>query len=255
MSTNNTDAIKQIVDSVDSMIETKINSAGFDKTRWGEITAVNADGTYNVTVDGREYTSIKTVNTNLVLGDVVTITYPNNQSTNAFIINSPSIDSISAGIYKKMYPIGVIFEWCDSGISTGTAPDLSTVAKVQEYFGFGTWEAYGVDRMLVGAGNSYSVSAEGGEATHTLTQTEMPDHRHTFTTNSAGAHTHATGHKRVDAYGTGNADAMHFSGTFDVTSSSAGAHTHSGTTNGSGGSQAHNNMPPYVAVYRYRRIA
>lgn len=95
MSTNNTDAIKQIVDSVDSMIETKINSAGFDKTRWGEITAVNADGTYNVTVDGREYTSIKAVNTNLVLGDVVTITYPNNQSTNAFIINSPSIDSIS----------------------------------------------------------------------------------------------------------------------------------------------------------------
>lgn len=141
---------------------------------------------------------------------------------------------------SAVYPVGSIY-------LTMNADDPA------DLFG-GTWERI-QDRFLLAAGSTYGVGTTGGEAVHQLTADELPDHRHTFTTDSAGAHTHATGHKRVDAYGTGKADAMHFSGTFDVASSSAGAHKHSGTTNGSGGSQAHNNMPPYISVYAWKRTA
>lgn len=140
----------------------------------------------------------------------------------------------------RIYPVGSIY-------MSVNAADPGTL------FG-GTWERI-EDRFLLAAGSAYGAGTAGGEAVHKLTADELPDHRHTFTTDSAGAHTHATGHKRSDAYGTGKADAMHFSGTFNVTSSSAGAHTHSGTTNGAGGSQAHNNMPPYLAVYMWERTA
>lgn len=58
------------------------------------------------------------------------------------------------------------------------APDLSTAAKVHDYFGYGTWEAYGAGRVTVGGGSGYSAGSEGGEATHTLTVDEMPRHTH-----------------------------------------------------------------------------
>lgn len=154
-------------------------------------------------------------------------------------ITASSVPTNTA-IANLIYPVGSIYM---SVISTSPAT----------LFG-GTWERI-QDRFLLAAGPEYGAGETGGEAVHQLTADELPDHRHTFTTDSAGAHTHKTGHKRYDAYGTGKADAMHFSGTFDVTSSSAGAHTHSGTTNGAGGSQAHNNMPPYLAVYVWERTA
>jgi microcystin-dependent protein len=40
-----------------------------------------------------------------------------------------------------------------------------------------------------------------------------------------------------------------------MTVNSAGAHTHSVTVANSGGGQAHDNMPPYLAVNMWRRTA
>lgn len=129
----------------------------------------------------------------------------------------------------------------------------------------GTWEQIECGRFLVAAagrtdgdttkdtsaneGNAgwYPIGETGGERRHTLSLGEMPAHNH----GSAGAHTHKVGHKRADTYGTGKADAMHYSGTFDVDSGSAGAHTHA--TAGGGGS--HENRPPYIAVAMWRRTA
>ena len=71
-------------------------------------------------------------------------------------------DAIST-ISLSMHPIGSYYL---SDESTSPA----------SLFG-GTWEQI-KDRFLVGAGNSYSVGATGGEATHTLTTSEMPSHSH-----------------------------------------------------------------------------
>ena len=91
------------------------------------------------------------------------------------------------------------------------------------------------DRFLYG---SAAAGTEGGEATHTLTENEMPAHRH------------ANG-CRVQWYND-------FVNGFQVTwIDDANLSVDKGTeyTEYVGGSQPHNNMPPYRSVYMWRRTA
>ena len=98
------------------------------------------------------------------------------------------------------------------------------------------------DRFILGAGGSYGVGATGGEASHVLTSEEMPRHLH------SGMH-----------WGT-SSNALQFgvngsgSGFWRLSYSSAAseANFYTGYT---GGSAAHNNMPPYVALYIWERTA
>lgn len=85
------------------------------------------------------------------------------------------------------------------------------------------------DRFPVGAGISYLKGASGGEAAHTLTISEIPSHTHT----------------------------VNYSGTWGV--EYAGSYTdcpRSGqsATGAAGGGFAHNNIPPYLAVYYIMRM-
>ena len=148
----------------------------------------------------------------------------------------------NAQIVDLIYPVGSIYMSVNS-----TSPAT--------LFG-GTWERIR-DRFLLAAGSTYAAGGMGGEATHQLTAEELPDHRHTFTTDSAGGHDHRAGYKRKDAYGKGTVDGQHWSNynAGEVRTTSAGAHTHTGTTNGAGGNGAHNNMPPYLTVYMWKRTA
>lgn len=95
-------------------------------------------------------------------------------------------------------------------------------------FGFGTWVAI-QDRFLIGAGNSYAVAATGGEATHVLTVAEMPSHTHPNTTPSLWQDSTSGGDS-------------HYYGPL-------------GNSGAAGGGAAHNNMPPYVAVFIWKRTA
>lgn len=115
-----------------------------------------------------------------------------------------------------------------------------------ELFG-GTWTQL-KDRFLLGAGSSYSNGATGGAATHTLTIDEMPPHRHSF---QNGSHTFLWG----DGVGTVN-----INGTQAVAAAASGNSLYTiqgawASTNGAGGSQPHNNMPPYLVVYMWKRTA
>lgn len=132
----------------------------------------------------------------------------------------------------------------------------------------GTWEQI-QDRFLLCAGSSYAAGTTGGEATHTLTQAETPAHTHTRgTMNITGAAftSHSQGICYLNVAGCSGA----FYGTTNVTNcgkvavngtfSGAAAlgldasRSWTGATSSVGGNEAHNNMPPYLSVYVWKRI-
>lgn len=138
------------------------------------------------------------------------------------------------------------------------------------YFG-GTWEQI-KDKFLLCCGNSYPVNSVGGETSHVLSLNEMPNHGHSFTTSNNGYHDHQValnGDPNFNIYyrlswGSSNTGYCISGNNINGQSSGAsypsiakgnGGHVHTGNTDGSGGSQAHNNMPPYIAVYVWRRIS
>lgn len=83
-------------------------------------------------------------------------------------------------------------------------------------------------RFLLAAGSEYDAGDTGGETEHTLTVNEMPSHSHTV------------GYE--NAYSAGGSNHSVVSGSRISTSST-------------GGDQPHNNMPPYLVVYIWRRTA
>jgi hypothetical protein len=135
--------------------------------------------------------------------------------------NAPSIRAVNEAINKNwltVYPIGSIY-MCVNNIDPS------------EIFG-GTWVQI-KDRFLLAAGDTYSNGETGGEATHTLTVDEMPSHNHAYDTYNTTIY--SFGGSEISAY-------MNTRGT------SKGTETR-------GGGQAHNNMPPYLAVKVWKRTA
>lgn len=123
-------------------------------------------------------------------------------------------------ILSKVYPVGSIYMSLSS-------TDPKTL------FG-GTWERL-KDRFLLAAGDSYSAGATGGEATHTLTKDEMPSHNHYAAINGG-----------TDSYGQNRTTIGSFA-------NKAQGYSDSSTIFATGGGNAHNNMPPYLAVYMWKR--
>ena len=187
-------------------------------------------------------------NTNLEVNNlnVSCITSKNNKfeldSEGNLNVKSINVESITP-LLNSFYPIGAIYMSINE-----TNP--STI------FG-GTWEQLR-DRFLLGCGDTYQNGTTGGEATHALTINEMPSHNHTATTNTTGAHRH--GYNGWYSYAAGNAkgsianERLSDGERWDPFNS-AGAHSHTVTINNTGDGQAHNNMPPFIAVYMWKRIS
>ena len=107
----------------------------------------------------------------------------------------------------------------------------------------GTWEQL-KDRFLLGAGTTYSNGATGGEATHTLTAQEMPQHTHDEQIGN---------YKITDVNPPQAGSAATASGI--QPSAYSGLNSYVQRVSNSGGGQAHNNMPPYLVVYMWKRTA
>lgn len=98
-----------------------------------------------------------------------------------------------------------------------------------------TWEQI-KDVFLLSAGDTYTAGTTGGEKEVTLTVAQMPSHTHNI--RYLGGFSHA---------GTWNVLRRAVSGdSYDGADASALA---------TGGNQAHNNMPPYLTVYMWKRVA
>lgn len=137
--------------------------------------------------------------------------------------NPPSSDPTNTKWIEIVYPVGSIY----TSVSN-TDPKL--------LFGIGEWEAI-EDRFLLSAGN-HAAGETGGEETHLLTTDELPSHSHQYKRHSLDRNDSdpTTG---KDAYGVSNK-------TLDE---------RLGTTESSGGNKPHNNMPPYLVVYMWKRIS
>lgn len=82
------------IESIKTMINTKIEKAGYDKTRTGQIVKVNNDNTYSVQIGGWTYPNVITVNDMTYnLYDVVKVVMPCNQATQMYITSSILSDS------------------------------------------------------------------------------------------------------------------------------------------------------------------
>lgn len=131
------------------------------------------------------------------------------------------IHYMGTALLDLLHPVGSIFQSTDS-----TSP--------AELFG-GTWEQI-KDVFLLAAGDSHAAGSTGGEETHTLTKAEIPDHAHTL--------------KYTGQSVTEGVNAIRL---YNAASTQYNAYTGKATSNCGG--QAHNNMPPYLAVYTWRRTA
>lgn len=139
-----------------------------------------------------------------------------------------------------------------------------------EYLG-GGWESFGSGRTLVGVDSSDSdfdtAEETGGEKTHTLTTNEIPAHTHgskslvgtwaNWGEGSGMVSSSANGYKVtgiVSAVGDNNQYGWGTSTGRDQDNTSLkidATHEH----NSVGGSQAHNNLQPYITVYFWKRIS
>lgn len=133
------------------------------------------------------------------------------------------------------YPIGSIYMNVDD-------VDPSTL------FG-GTWTKL-ENRFLLAKGSTYTtLEATGGEATVTLKESEMPRHTHI-----QNAHSH-------QQYGNWSTGSGSSAGHMNITNRSVtkrntgNSNPNPATNNVSGGGGAHNNMPPYMVVNIWKRIA
>lgn len=153
----------------------------------------------------------------------------------------------------KLTPVGggepVLYdmEWADEPVVEGTPLNKATLEAIVPTGVIATWSGsadtipYGWhicdgtdgtpdlrDRFIVGAGNTYTVGAFGGEATHKLIISEMPRHTH------------------------GLLHSTEFDGSWSDYSSVGGNEQRKEFENGFveyvGEGQPHNNLPPYYAL-------
>ena len=105
-----------------------------------------------------------------------------------------------------------------------------------------TWAAITAGTFLVAAGTGYAAGSTGGEAKHALTAGENASHRHDeiYRNNETTPLTYINSSATE---GTALALLGYNVGSFKLTTSYSGSGT------------AHNNLPPYRAVYMWERTA
>lgn len=137
------------------------------------------------------------------------------------------IQSMVAAVMEKCYPVGSLY------ISTSSE-------NPKTIFGFGTWTQI-KDTFLLAGGDTYAPGTIGGEASHTLSIDELPSHNHKFAYEENSA--------------TNTQARIAIPSQYLSVGSKKWRTTTSDLILNTGGGKAHNNMPPYLAVYVWKRTA
>lgn len=144
-----------------------------------------------------------------------------------FMSDGFTVEDSVKNIFEKIYPAGSFYMSV-----TNINPNI--------LFGIGEWEQI-KDTFLLAAGDTYSAGSTGGEAEHILTKDEMPEHTHRFKTDINSPEYNVTWPEWTE-YVTG------WTQSSNETESPASQVTYNG------GDQPHNNMPPYLTVYMWKRV-
>ena len=139
---------------------------------------------------------------------------------------------LERGVIGMIYPVGSIYMSVNA-----TSP--------ASLFG-GTWEQL-KDRFLLAAGDTYAAGSTGGEAQHTLTVDEMPTHDHKIRL--------FTGVEGVATTVSDTQQGKPLSSKWNEDNALSSDTNKEHNIDIAGGGSPHNNMPPYLAVYAWKRIA
>ena len=138
-------------------------------------------------------------------------------------------------VYRRYYKNSSWSQWYNSALDAYPVNSIYisySHTSPAELFG-GTWARI-EDRFLWGCKSTESIGATGGESSHTLVVDEMPSHSHPFI--STNEYSSTSGGWNAPAWGPGSKNTAAITGF-------------------TGGGAAHNNMPPYIQVSIWRRIA
>lgn len=137
-------------------------------------------------------------------------------------------------LLNALYPVGSIY----------VSKDPTDPAEI---FG-GSWKRI-KERFIWAIGDNENPGDTGGEKTHTLSVDEMPSHNHSPSdVNAEGNWVPATSSLSRNRYNTDSA------GTKYIPSGDSLSDWKWGKTSSVGGSQPHNNMPPWEGFYIWERI-
>ena len=226
-------------------VQYRYKAQGGSYGSWTTVSATKSNNTYNATatISGLNYQTtyvfqaraidkLATINTDEQARRTTPIF---DWSKNDFNVNG-TLKINNTNIFDLIYPVGSFYISAKS-----TNPAI--------LFG-GTWEQI-QGRFLLGRSSSYPVGSMGGEATHTLTESEMPSHKGHLSAGIAGG----------APYEKGNYKGFLNSSTMTAYSDiGRGWNVYAGNemhpaSEAVGGGQAHNNMPPYLSVYIWKRTA
>ena len=161
------------------------------------------------------------------------------------------LDTLTTAVNTKttlaaVYPVGSIY----TNATNSTNPS--------SLLGFGTWVAFGAGRVPIGIDSSDSdfdtAEETGGSKTHTLSESEIPAHRHFLFREVSVGNIGDTGSTLSAAHHYTNAGEERYR----IRKSSSTNQflepdvTLSGQT---GSGSAHNNVQPYIVVYMWKRTA
>ena len=226
-------------------VQYRYKAQGGSYGSWTTVSATKSNNTYNATatISGLNYQTtyvfqaraidkLATVNTDEQARRTTPIF---DWSKNDFNVNG-TLKVNNTNIFDLIYPVGSFYISAKS-----TNPAI--------LFG-GTWEQI-QGRFLLGRSSSYPVGSMGGEATHTLTENEMPSHKGHL---SSGIVDNAP-YEKGNYKGFLNSNVMTaYSDIGRGWNVYAGNEIHP-ASEAVGGGQPHNNMPPYLSVYIWKRTS
>lgn len=261
----NNNLVTQFLTQINDAIDYKLN--GLSQIKSAVVHSVNQDDTVNIFIPPSStiYHNVQnqSIYRNLNPGDNIKVIVENGNLSNMWIIggfnlsvnntNNQFVDSNDININQfnstnsnisqdntqsnlinldMVYPVGSIYM---------SVNDVNP----QALFG-GQWERI-KDRFLLASGNTYENGQNGGVAKYQLKREEMPAHTHEelLYVNYDASTTVPAGFCRIPT------NAYLFS-TTAVSNKNVGAF---GTTTSTGGGGAHENMPPYLVVNIWKRIA